>query len=239
MKILLVEDQALERERTEKLLEDRGYVVDAAVTADEALDFARVYDYAAAIVDLHLTSPPTRMEGLDLIGQFRRLRRHHFPVLVMTLRNDVETEVQVFEAGGNEFVTKPYLPTILLIRLHAMIQAAQRRNQSLDGTVLRHGPIELDVIRAEVRVHGSKVDLPAMEFRLLKYLLMTGGTVSTNEIVAHVWPSTRSASANNVHNLVSKLRRLLDPDQTFRPIRHVPEIRGYCLNYLPGETGPG
>ncbi len=239
MKILLVEDQALERERTERLLEDRGYVVDAAATADEALDFARVYDYAAAIVDLHLTSPPTHMEGLALIGQFRRLRRHHFPVLVMTLRNDVETEVQVFEAGGNEFVTKPYLPTILLIRLHAMIQAAQRRTQSLDGTVLRHGPIELDVIRAEVRVHGRKVDLPAMEFRLLKYLLMTGGTVSTNEIVAHVWPSTRSASANNVHNLVSKLRRLLDPDQTFSPIRHVPEIRGYCLNDLPGGTGPG
>ena len=63
--------------------------------------------------------------------------------------------------------------------------------------------------------------------------------MSTNEIVAHVWPSTRSASANNVHNLVSKLRRLLDPDQTFRPIRHVPEIKGYCLNDLPGETGLG
>ena len=239
MKILLVEDQDLERERTAALLEDHGYAVDAAGGIDEALDFARVYAYDAGIFDLHLTSPPDRMEGLDLIGQIRRLRRRHYPVLVLTLRNDVDTEVGVFEAGGNEFIAKPYLPTILLIRLHAMIQAARRRSQSGDGTVLRHGPIALDVIRAEVRVEGRKVPLPAMEFRLLKYLLMAGRTVSTSEIIAHVWPSARSADANNVHNLVSKLRRMLDPDRAFEPIRHVREVRGYCLNEFPGDTGPG
>ena len=239
MKILLVEDQDLERKRTAALLEDHGYAVDAAGSVVDALDFARVYDYDAGIVDLHLTSPPIRMEGLDLIGQVRRLRRRHYPVLVVTLRNDVETEVQVFEAGGNEFIAKPYLPTILLIRLHAMIQAAQRRSQTGDGTVLRHGPIVLDVIRAEVRVQDRKVPLPAMEFCLLKYLLMTRRTVSTNEIIAHVWPSARSANANNVHNLVSKLRKMLDPEQAYEPIRHVREVRGYCLNDLPSEAQPG
>ena len=239
MKILLVEDQGLDRRRTAALLEDHGYAVDEACNVGEALDFSRVYDYDAGIVDLHLTSPPARMEGLELIGQVRRLRRRHYPILVLTLRNDMETEVRVFEAGGNEFIAKPYLPTILLIRLHAMIQAAQLRTQTGDGTLLRHGPIELDVIRAEVMVEGRKVPLPAMEFRLLKYLLMTGRTVSTNEIIAHVWPSARSANANNVHNLVSKLRKMLDPEQEYEPIRHVREIRGYRLNDLPGETQLG
>ena len=239
MKILLVEDQELERQRTAALLEDNGYAVDAVGGLDDGLDFAGVYDYDAGVVDLHLTSPPDRMEGLDLIGQIRRLRRRHYPILVLTLRNDVETEVKVFEAGGNEFIAKPYLPTILLIRLHAMLQASQRRDHAGHSTVLRHGPIALDVIRAEVRVQGRTVPLPAMEFRLLKYLLMTGRTVSTNEIIAHVWPSARSANANNVHNLVSKLRRMLDPEQIYEPIRHVREVRGYRLNDLPSETESG
>ena len=239
MKILLVEDQDLERKRTAALLEDHGYAVDEARGVAEAFDFARVYDYDAGIFDLHLTSPPARMEGLELIGQVRRLRRRHHPVLVLTLRNDEETEVRVFEAGGNEFIAKPYLPTILLIRLHAMIQTAQRRSQTGDGTVLRHGPIELDVIRAQVRVEGRKVNLPAMEFRLLKYLLMIGRTVSTNEIIAHVWPSERPASTNNVHNLVSKLRKALDPEQKYEPIPHVPEIKGYRLHDFPDRAEPG
>ena len=239
MKVLLVEDQDLERKRTGALLEDNGYAVDAVGSVVEALDFARVYDYDAGIFDLHLTSPPTHTEGLDLIGQVRRLRRRHYPVLVLTLRNDEETEIRVFEAGGNEFIAKPYLPGILLIRLHAMIQAWQGPGRAGDGTVLRHSPIELDVIRAQVRVEGRKVSLPAMEFRLLKYLLMTGRTVSTNEIIAHVWPSHDAASANNVHNLVSKLRKALDPEQKYEPIRHVREIKGYRLHDLPDQADPG
>ena len=115
MKILLVEDQDLERRRTKELLETNGFVIDQAAGAEEALSYARVYDYDAGIVDLHLTSPPTAMEGLDLIRAVRRLRRAYFPVLVLTLRDDIETEVTVFEAGANEFISKPLLPKVLLI----------------------------------------------------------------------------------------------------------------------------
>ena len=75
MKILLVEDQDLERRRTKELLETNGFVLDQARSAEEALSYARVYEYDAGIVDLHLTSPPTRMEGLELIRNVRRLRR--------------------------------------------------------------------------------------------------------------------------------------------------------------------
>ena len=159
MKILLVEDQDLERRRTQELLETNGFIIDQTRSAEEALSYARVYDYDAGIVDLHLTSPPTRMEGLELIRDVRRLRRAYFPILVLTLRDDIETEVMVFEAGANEFISKPLLPKVLLIRLHAMIQAAQRRSQMVGGMSLEHGPITLDIIRAEVRVEGEKVYL--------------------------------------------------------------------------------
>ena len=157
MKILLVEDQVPERNRTKELLETNGFVVDETASAKEAVAFARVYDYDAGIVDLHLSSPPTKMEGLELIGDVRRLRRAYFPILVLTLRDDIETEVKVFEAGANEFISKPLLPKVLLIRLHAMIQAAQRRSHTVGGMTLEHGPITLDIVNAEVRVDGEKV----------------------------------------------------------------------------------
>ena len=252
MKILLVEDQDLERRRTKELLETNGFVIDEARSAEEALNYARVYDYDAGIVDLHLTSPPTRMEGLELIRDVRRLRRAYFPILVLTLRDDIETEVTVFEAGANEFISKPLLPKVLLIRLHAMIQAAQRRSQMVGGMTLEHGPITLDIIRAEVRVEGEKVYLgPAefrllkyligpAEFRLLKYLMMTGRAVSTTELINHLWDSDSRADESNVYNLVSRVRRLLDPQKKLDPIRNIREISGYGLRDFAAEvqTGP-
>ena len=229
MKILLVEDQDLDRRRTKELLEKNGFVIDEARSAEEALSYARVYDYDAGIVDLHLTNPPTTMEGLDLIRAVRRLRRPHFPILVLTLRDDIETEVAVFETGANEFISKPLLPRILLIRLHAMIQAAQRRSQMVGGMTLEHGPITLDIIRAEVRIEGEKVYLGPAEFRLLKYLMVTGRAVSTTELIGHLWESDSTADESNVYNLVSRVRKLLDPRKKLDPIRNIREISGYGL----------
>ena len=238
MKILLVEDQVLERKRTAELLETNGFVVDETGSAKEAMGFARVYDYDAGIVDLHLTSPPTRMEGLDLIGDVRRLRRAYFPILVLTLHDDIETEVRVFEAGANEFISKPLLPKVLLIRLHSMIQAAQRRSHMVGGMTLEHGPITLDIVNAEVRVEGEKVYLGPAEYRLLKYLMMTGRAVSTTELINHLWDSRSSASETNVYNLVSRVRRLLDPQKRLDPIRNIREISGYGLRDFASEAGP-
>ena len=236
MKILLVEDQDLERRRTRELLETNGFVIDEARSAEEALSYARVYDYDAGVVDLHLTSPPTRMEGLELIRDMRRLRRAYFPLLVLTLRDDIETEVTVFEAGANEFISKPLLPKVLLIRLHAMIQAAQRRRQMVGGMTLEHGPITLDIIRAEVRIEAEKVYLGPAEFRLLKYLMMTGRAVSTTELISHLWDSDSRADESNVYNLVSRVRRLLDPQKKLDPIRNIREISGYGLRDFATEV---
>ena len=237
MKILLVEDQVLERKRTKELLETNGFVVDETGSAEEAVAFAKVYDYDAGVVDLHLSSPPTKMEGLELIGEVRRLRRAYFPILVLTLRGDVETEVRVFEAGANEFISKPLLPKVLLIRLHAMIQAAQRRSHTVGGMTLVHGPITLDIVDAEVRVDGEKVHLGRAEFRLLKYLMMTGRAVSTTELINHLWDSGSRADESNVYNLVSRVRKLLDPEKKLDPIRNVKEISGYGLRDFASEAG--
>lgn len=225
MKILLVEDQDLDRKLTKGLLEKNGFVVDDAGDAGRAMDYARNYDYDAGIIDLHLTTPPTAMEGLALIGNIRRLRRRYFPILVLTLRDDIETEIKVFEAGANEFISKPLLADVFLIRLHAMIQAVNR-----PGTMtIERGPISLDIVHAEVRVEGDVVDLGPAEYRLVKYLMVTGRAVSTVELLNHLWSADSNADESNVYNLVSRVRRQLDPQKRLDPIRNARGISGYVL----------
>ena len=102
MKVLLVDDDDLDRTRTKMLLEQNGFLIDEAHNEEEAISYADSYEYNAGIFDLHLTSSPTRIGGLELIGNVRRLSREkkHFPVLVLTRRNDIEIEIRVFEAGA-------------------------------------------------------------------------------------------------------------------------------------------
>ena len=92
-----------------------------------------------------------------------------------------------------------------------------------------HGLITLDIIRAEVRVEGEKVYLGPAEFRLLKYLMMTGRAVATTELINHLWDSDSRADESNVYNLVSRVRRLLDSRKKLDPIRSIREISGYGL----------
>ena len=93
--------------------------------------------------------------------------------------------------------------------------------------MLEHGPITLDIIRAEVRAEGEKVYLGPAEFRLLKYLMMTGRAVSTTELINHLWDSDSRADESNVYNLFSRVRKLLDPQKKLDPVRNIREISGY------------
>lgn len=223
MKVLLVENNEQERNRIKQLLETNGFAIDEAPDETEAIEYARSYDYNAGIVDLHLTIPPMQMEGLNLIRDIRRLRRQ-FPILVLTFRHEPETEIEVFEAGANDFVIKPLVPRVLLVRIYNMI-----RNLPEGGMIFEHGPIKLDITNAEVHFEGNRVNLTRKEFSLLRYLMMVGRAVSTEELINHLWDAKSNADANNVMNLVSRLRNKLDPQKRIDPIPHVGEIAGYRL----------
>lgn len=222
MKVLLVEDKKQERNRIKQLLEANGFAIDEAPDETKAIEYARNYDYNAGIVDLHLTEPPMQMEGLNLIRDIRRLRRQ-FPILVLTVSHEVETEVEVFEAGANDFVIKPLVSRVLLVRIYNMISAVQR------GMIIEHGPIKLNITNAEVHFEGNRVNLTRKEFSLLRYLMMVGRAVSTDELINHLWDANSKADGNNVMNLVSRLRNKLDPQRRIEPISHVGEISGYRL----------
>ena len=236
MRILLVDDNPWESKPIKSLLEEHGFVVDAVGSAREAIAYAREYSYAAGIFDLYLTNPPRTKDGLELIGQIRSLRREYCPVLVLTHDSTVETEIIVFEAGANEFIPKANLamPKVMLVRLHAMIQAAQRLSLTSAGMILERGPIILDVFNSEVRVNGEEMMLTRKEYLLLKYLMVTGRPVSTTELINHLWDVTQHATSNYVQVLVSrvraKLREKLGWSEDDNPIPNARNVQGYVLH---------
>ena len=245
VKILLVEDHDQELRETKEDLEQSGFIVDAARSAEEALSYARSYHYNAVIMDLHLTSSTKEMDGLNLISEIRRLRRPEGmdveqrkppPFLVLTQRTDMEAELNVFAVGGKEFISKRYfrLP-VLVARLNRIIMDSEGIEYD-EGGILRHGPISLDLLNAEVRVHDEKIKFKRQEFRFLKYLMITKQrAVPTRELVNQLWDSDKGADSSNVYNLVTRVRKLLVPATKRNPILHVETIPGYRLLDLTTE----
>ena len=239
MKILLVEDHDQELRETKEFLEQSSFIVDGARSAEEALEYARRYHYKAVIIDLHLTSSTKEMEGLNLISEIRRLRRPGGtgaeerkppPFLILTHRTDMKAELKVFEVGGNEFISKPYEPPILLARLNNIIM------KEVDpGWILRRGPISLDLLKAEVRVHDEKIKFNRQEFRFLRYLMFARGAVTTQELINQLWDSGKGIDSSNVYNLVTRVRKLLVSATKRNPILHVETLPGYRLSDFTTE----
>ncbi len=231
MKVLFVDDDDLDRTRTKGLLEQNGFLVDEAHNEKKALSYAKVYGYNAGIFDLHLTNSSTKMGGLELIGNVRRLSREkdHFPILVLTRRIDIETEIKVFEAGASDFISKPFSPGILLTRLHRIILEWERVERRRAAMLIEHGPITLNLIKAEVRVKNVRIELPPAEFRFVRYLMMTKRAVSTEELINHLYDSNSRADRSDIQSLVRRVRLSLDPEQKLDPIRTAREISGYGL----------
>ena len=173
-----------------------------------------------------------------MIGRVRRLSRARelFPILVLTRRDETETEIKVLEAGASDFITQPFLPGILLVRLHAMILAWQRHRQRVAAMLLQHGPLTLDLLKAEVRVEGKRVELASAEFRFIKYLMMTKRAMSREELISHLWDSDSGADKSDLQSLVRRVRISLDPEQKIEPIRTVKGIGGYGLRDFTEEA---
>ena len=243
MKILLVEDSEQELRQTKRLLEQSGFVVDAAHSAEEARNYARVYHYNAVLLDLHLTSSAEEMDGLHLISEIHSLsrapvtdpsQRKASPCLILTHRRDTETALQTFGAGARDFISKPYDPPLLVARINVAIIVAEGVELEGKGLVKR-GPVELDLFNAEVMAYGETLKFGRQEYRFLKYLMSTRRAVPTEELVSQLWDSAKGRDSDNVFNLVSRVRKLLVSAVKQDPILHVPTLPGYRFLDLPVE----
>jgi two-component system, OmpR family, response regulator len=221
MRLLVVEDDPTIASFLVKGLQEAGFAVDAAEDGNRGLQLAVTEPYDAAVLDLML---PGR-DGLSLLEELRR-RRIATPVLILSARRSVDDRVKGLQAGGDDYLTKPFAFSELLARIQALI----RRSQGVtEPTRLVAGDITMDLVTRRVERAGRLLELRPREFALLEYLMRNAGrVVSKTMIMEHVFDYSFDPRTNVVDVLVFRLREKVDRDFDAKRIQTVRGI-GYVL----------
>jgi two-component system OmpR family response regulator len=216
MRILVIEDDDKISSFIVKGLKQHGFAVDHASDGDGGLSMMRAVNYDAAIVDIMLP----KLDGLSLIRQVRQ--NHIFtPILILSAKVTVDDRVAGLQAGGDDYLTKPFAFSELLARVQALIR---RATHTVEPTTLSAGDIKIDLISREVTRAGQKIELQSREFALLELLLRYPGKVVTKTmILEHVWDYSFDPQTNVVDVLVHRLRAKVDKDF---PMKLIQTIRG-------------
>jgi two-component system OmpR family response regulator len=222
MRALLVEDDQTIADFVARGLREAGFAVDHAIDGDSGLHLASSGDYDAAIVDVMLP----RLDGLSLIKELRR-RGVRTPVLILSARHTVDDRVVGLEAGGDDYLIKPFAFTELLARVQALIRRASAAPAS---THLTAGDLTLDLHTRRAVRGGREIEpLRPREFALLEFLMRNAGrVVSKTMILSHVWDYSFDPRTNVVDVLVHRLREKIDRDFDHKMIQTVRGI-GYVL----------
>ncbi len=219
MRILVVEDDKKIASFVVKGLKQAGFAVDHSADGEQGLLLAASGPYDAAVVDLMLP----KLDGLALLRQLRA-RGAQLPVIILSARASVDDRVQGLQAGGDDYLTKPFAFSELLARIHALLR---RASHTVEPTRLSVGGLTLDLLNREAERDGRKIELQSREFALLEYLMRHPGRVVTKTmILEHVWDYSFDPQTNVVDVLVHRLRAKVDPD---RNLIHTLRGVGYVL----------
>ncbi len=203
MHALIIEDDEAIAGFIARGLREAGFAVDVASNGDEGLEAALIGQPDVAIVDLML---PGR-DGLSVIDELRR-RGLTTPVLILSARRSVDDRVRGLQAGGDDYLTKPFAFAELLARVQALVRRATRVPESTSLTV---GDLTVDLLSRKVTRAGQTIELRPREFALLEYLMRNAGKViSKTMILSHVWEYSFDPQTNIVDVLVSRLRDKID-----------------------------
>jgi DNA-binding response OmpR family regulator len=221
MRILVVEDDKKIASLVVRGMEQAGFAVDHAEDGEDALHLALSESYDAAIIDLMLP----KLDGLTIIDRMRQ-GKILTPVIVLSAKRSVDDRVRGLQAGGDDYLVKPFSFSELLARVHALIR---RASHEAEPTRLVLGELSLDLLSREVTRAGKKIDLQPREFSLLEYLMRSSGrVVSKTMIIEHVWGYSFDPQTNVVDVLVSRLRNKVDRDFENQLI-HTHRGVGYAL----------
>lgn len=221
MRVLVAEDDDVIAGFVAQGLKEAGFAVDVATTGVDALQKALAGGYDAAVIDVMLPL----LDGLSLIEQMRS-RRIQTPVLILSARHTVDDRVKGLQAGGDDYLTKPFAFAELLARVQALLR---RSGGATEPTRLVAGDLALDLLSRKVERAGKALDLRPREFALLEYLMRHPGRVlSKTMILSHVWGYSFDPGTNVVDVLVSRLRDKVDEGFATKLI-HTVRGAGYVL----------
>jgi DNA-binding response OmpR family regulator len=221
MRVLVAEDDQVIADFVSQGLRQAGYAVDVAATGTDALKKSLDGAYDAAVMDVMLPE----LDGLSVIEQLRA-RKQQMPVLILSARHTVDDRVRGLQAGGDDYLTKPFAFAELLARLQALLR---RSAGAVEPTRLTAGDLTLDLLSRRVERAGRPLDLRPREFALLEYLMRHPGRVlSKTMILSHVWGYSFDPGTNVVDVLVSRLRDRVDEGFDTKLI-HTVRGAGYVL----------
>jgi two-component system OmpR family response regulator len=219
MRILVVEDDKKIASFVVNGLKQSGFAVDHSADGEDGLFRAQTVSYDAAVVDLMLP----KMDGLRLIQEVRA-KNVRMPVLILSAKTSVDDRVKGLQAGGDDYLTKPFAFSELLARIQALIR---RSTQAPEPTRLAVGDLTLDLINREVQRGGEQIELQPREFAMLEYLMRHANRpVTKTMILEHIFDYSFDPQTNVVDVLVHRLRNKVDKDKAMiHTIRGV----GYVL----------
>jgi len=221
MRILILEDDARIADFVSNGLKQAGYAVDVLGDGEVGLHFGLNNVYDAAVIDIMLPG----CDGLSVIDQWRKARIAT-PVIILSAKQSVDDRIRGLQAGGDDYLTKPFAFSELLARVQALIR---RSTLTAEPTLLNFSNLSLNLLTREVTRNGKKIELHAREFSLLEYMLRNPGRVlSKTMILEHVWDYAFDPKTNVVDVLVCRLRNKIDRD--FDPkLIHTLRGFGYAL----------
>lgn len=203
-RILIAEDEPRIAAFLQKGLEAHGFVTLIADNGLKAIHLARTDDVNLLILDLGLP----QKHGIDVIHELRG-RGEQFPIIVLTVLQDVQDKVKALEAGADDYVTKPFSIEELIARVRVQLRH-QRSPNAPEAFILNAGNLVLDLRQRIVMVQGNVIDLSTREFTLLEMLVREPGRVWTRqELLDQVWGYDYESSSNIVDVYVGYLRKKL------------------------------
>ena len=220
MRILVIEDDRDLSRQLEAALNEVHYTVDVAYDGEEGHFLGDTESYDAVVLDLGL---PT-MDGVSVLKRWREEGRT-MPVLILTARDAWSEKVAGFDAGADDYVTKPFRVEEVLARLRALI----RRASGHASPELTCGTVVLDTRAGRVTVDGAPIKLTAHEFKVLSYLMHhRDKVVSRTELTEHIYDQDFDKDSNTIEVFVGRLRKKI-------PTNVIETVRG--LGYRLVEPG--
>ena len=212
-RILIVEDEPSIALALEEDLRHEGYATEVAGDGELGAQRALAGSFDLVLLDVMLP----KLDGFDVCRRIRRAGSQ-VPIVLLTARTQEAEKVLGLELGADDYVTKPYSPR----ELRARVKAHLRRSDAIvQGEVYRFGDAELDFVRCELRRAGKRVDLSALEFKLLSAFVRRSGRVMTRgQLLDEVWGRETHVTDRVVDNQVNNLRKKIEP---------VPERPRYLL----------
>jgi len=201
MKLLIVEDNPRLVEDMQGYLHREGYVVETAMTYEDASEKLFLYDYDLTIIDIGLPDG----SGLDLVRELKEAQRE-VSILILTAKDAIEDKVEGLNLGADDYMTKPFHKSELNARMHSIL----RRNTFNHRDIMKINELKIDLPSSQAYVNDTPLDLTRKEYDLLIYLMQNADRIVTKESIAeHLWGDhiDQADSFDFIYNHIKNLRK--------------------------------